>query len=1357
MSSTPFQGHPGPFIKANVIPKNVNVTAAAKALGVGRPALSNLLNGKSALSPEMAAKIEKTFGANAKNLLELQSAFDEPSNSSTAITKSSLPYIPPFLQVKANDITKWSGSISSRTRFAVLLRMLVHSTCGSLALVDFPGNDDGERPGWDGVVEADEGNPWIPAGRSGWEFGVTSEYASKATRDYDKSVKALSAADRKEMTFVFVTPHRWNNKEKWETERRSKGHWKDVRVLDVSNLEQWLEQSLPAQTWFANETGCEYEGTLSLDRCWTKWNADCEPSFTTDLFDEAISTTGKHLADRLVNNSDRTARLAADSIEEGLAFLHALFNDDEGDLAKLRDRVIVFTKPGALAKLAAKTSTFIPVVISRKVEKELSETGIRLGGIVIAPRTTEGVEVDIVLEPLSGGAFRKGLEKMGLCRDEISRLSNESGRSLTVLRRRLSTSDAIRTPDWSNQSELAKCLFPFLLAGAWNTRNEADCIVLCQLASVQGYQEVEDHFAKLLSLNSPPVWAIGSFRGVVSKIDALYAISRWISEDDLKRFFEVADLVLSERDPSLDLPEEDRWAANVYNKTREISALLRDGIADSLALLTMHGSNLFFKRTGLNPEVLCAKVVHDLLEPLNADTLESQASDLPIYAEAAPETFLSILEKDLKTSCPVVFSLVRPAQSGLFGGTPRTGLLWALENLAWSPRHLPRVVEILTTLSKIELDDNWVNKPAESLRSIFRSWLPQTGANLELRIALLKRLISEHPNVAWTVCRAELDASPGFASPNHKPRWRDDAFGYGEGPTNKERNDFVLFCIESALSWPSYSTEILSDIIGFEDFLNDEHNNQLWGVVRDWGSTASDEDRAILREKIRTTSRRTQRRKKREDRNAENDTRRTKFARGVYEALEPNDLIQKHSWLFRKHWVPEAWDEIEDDVDYRKRDERIQDLRIDAAREVYAEKGFSGLIELASLGEASWIVGRCIGRIILKIKVRCDFVQFSVSEGSLPETFLLRQLLGGFFTEIGAKDTCRILSVISAEVETETQVALYCLAPFEMDTWSKVGEFDVVFQDSYWKTVSPNWMHHSEEDLRYAVSKLLEKERPSAGFQLVYLDLKLIASDQLYQLLLDMTTSNEESGTIQSTQAYSIKKAIKLLTSRNSHTQSELALLEFRYLGLYRNNKEEATSLEKEISENPSIFCDAVEIAYKRDDGTSDKDDVENLEGVAGNAYRLLDALKRIPGRGEDGIVDAKHLEEWIVEARRLCSQKGRSDIADYQIGELLSHAEEGTDSVWPCETVRAVMDRQMTDSMARGFYIGTKNSRGAHFRGEGGTQERELSAKYGAWASAIEYEYQNMALALRRIADSYLEQADYQDNEAAIRKRLRY
>jgi addiction module HigA family antidote len=58
--------HPGKFIKTEVLPPGLSVKAAAELLGVGRPALSNLLNGNAALSSEMALRIEKTFGVSQK-------------------------------------------------------------------------------------------------------------------------------------------------------------------------------------------------------------------------------------------------------------------------------------------------------------------------------------------------------------------------------------------------------------------------------------------------------------------------------------------------------------------------------------------------------------------------------------------------------------------------------------------------------------------------------------------------------------------------------------------------------------------------------------------------------------------------------------------------------------------------------------------------------------------------------------------------------------------------------------------------------------------------------------------------------------------------------------------------------------------------------------------------------------------------------------------------------------------------------------------------------------------------------------------------------------------------------------------
>lgn len=69
--------HPGPWLKHNCIePHRLTVTAAAAHLKVTRVALSNLLNGKAALSPDMAMRFEDAFGIKAETLLRMQAAYD---------------------------------------------------------------------------------------------------------------------------------------------------------------------------------------------------------------------------------------------------------------------------------------------------------------------------------------------------------------------------------------------------------------------------------------------------------------------------------------------------------------------------------------------------------------------------------------------------------------------------------------------------------------------------------------------------------------------------------------------------------------------------------------------------------------------------------------------------------------------------------------------------------------------------------------------------------------------------------------------------------------------------------------------------------------------------------------------------------------------------------------------------------------------------------------------------------------------------------------------------------------------------------------------------------------------------------
>ena len=69
--------HPGSVVFSECIePLGITITQAASALGVTRTTLSELVNGKRGISPEMAIRLDKAFGGGAETWFRLQAAFD---------------------------------------------------------------------------------------------------------------------------------------------------------------------------------------------------------------------------------------------------------------------------------------------------------------------------------------------------------------------------------------------------------------------------------------------------------------------------------------------------------------------------------------------------------------------------------------------------------------------------------------------------------------------------------------------------------------------------------------------------------------------------------------------------------------------------------------------------------------------------------------------------------------------------------------------------------------------------------------------------------------------------------------------------------------------------------------------------------------------------------------------------------------------------------------------------------------------------------------------------------------------------------------------------------------------------------
>lgn len=1364
--------HPGQYVRESVlIPKKLSVVAAAKLVGVGRPALSNFLNGHVSATPDMASRIEVAFGLPAQRLLDMQAVYDATQTKAKGAPANAMPYVAPFLSIKATDIEAWIvRNIPARTRLSVLLRTVVNSTCSGISKIDFPGNDDAERPGWDGHIETTQATPWIPEGISGWEFGTNQDIKSKADGDFIKSVRGTGNAERSQTTFVFVTPRHWPGKADWVNEKKAERQWRDVRAYDSSDLEQWLEQSIAGQTWFANETLRPSKGVRSLDKCWADWADVASPPLAESLFTPAIDGAKRAMLSRLSTMAGEPIVIAADSVEEALAFLAHLFGPAGGDeFARLRERVLVFGEPSVLPILAQGTKDFIVVAANRKVEVELGPVATSMLTVVIYPRNAANASPCVILEPLTYDAFRSSLAGMGYGPDDITKYSNESGRSLTVLRRRLASVPAVRTPEWAADHETAARLIPFLFIGAWNSTNSTDQTVLTLLTNEEPYEILEKACQRLAGLNDAPLWSVGTYRGVISKIDLLFAIAGSITSSDLQRYFDLAKLVLSEDDPKLDLPESDRWAAAIHGKSREFSSTMREGMSETLVLLAVYGNDLFRNRLGFDCELAVKRLVEYLLKPIKTRILEANQRDLAAYAEAAPDTFLSILEDDLRSAHPETYGLMRPVDTGIFGGgCARSGLLWALEGLSWNPDTLLRAALVLAQLAEIEINDNWGNKPIRSLESIFRAWMPQTAADHDTRVRVIKQLAVKFPKVAWKICIRQLVTGQQVGDYSHKPRWRNEGHGYGE--PFKKRAPVLAFMqemVDMALNWNGcYTQEMLCDLIQHLHDLPAKHQTEVWHLVTSWvHAGASDADKALVREKIRVTvmSRRGAKRFKKAD-----SLKLMDDAKITYQTLEPSDLINKHEWLFRQHWVDESADELHDeDINFEEREKRVTTLRTDALREIIESRGLSGIINLAERGNAAQQIGWLTTAELLTDEEIPAFLLTALLTVTNGQTWAKKNLIAGALRSLIDEKKCvSILRKIKQDVSDSDFVRLLVLAPFRRSTWLIVDTLDEPHRFVYWSDVAPEWIRNADEENKEAVERLLVSQRPRAAFACVHFKLASLSPELLFRLMSEMVKESKDQPGDYQLDRHLIEKAFALIDKYPALTLEQKAGLEFAYIEILSEpwSKQEGygiPNLQKYVEEHPELFVQAIVWTYKRRDEGEDPPEFkvvpEKIQHFAKRGHELLEGLDRMPGHDEFGELQANRLAAWIKTVRDACTELGRLEIADESLGKLLSGAPVGKDGIWPCEAVRQVMEDLHSKNVINGAHTGLYNSRGVTWRGEGGAQERALAEKYRVWANALQYSHPFVAIELLLdMVKTYEHEANREDTEAGIKRRLR-
>ena len=305
---------------------------------------------------------------------------------------------------------------------------------------------------------------------------------------------------------------------------------------------------------------------------------------------------------------------------------------------------------------------------------------------------------------------------------------------------------AILPADWNVHPD-ATLLAQLSLIGSWDGNSPYDMDVLSEFFG-ENYEVLISKVREILHTSNSPISFKNGQWEVLNRLELLRDLGSRILDQDLSRLKSAVLCVLEERDPIFNLKKEERFSAPFSHNGSDMkhSLLIRNGLLEGLALVSNNPTFI----SNLSESRLLAisdSTVHELLK--NADYIlwGSLNDQLPLLAEVSPNMFIISLEESISITPSPFIELFDQENDSFTGQNYLTGILWALEILAWDQTYLVRSCVALAGLAEIDPGGNWSNRPANSLAKILLPWLPQTIASVEKRLAAVKTLNREYPTI----------------------------------------------------------------------------------------------------------------------------------------------------------------------------------------------------------------------------------------------------------------------------------------------------------------------------------------------------------------------------------------------------------------------------------------------------------------------------------------------------------------------------------------------------------------------------------------------------------------------------------
>lgn len=1246
--------------------------------------------------------------------------------------------------INALELGQWADTLQGRDKLPELVADLIWATAPRVRRLRFLHGDMGQVRGFDGYLDVDATSPFVPDGRSIWEFGTNGAGKTKAEGDYSKRTKEVTAADRAKCILVIVSPRTWDTPqvkvEDWLDEKNKLGEWKRVVYLDGPLLEDWLAQSPAVASRWARHAfkRAPKHGVLSTDEFWESFSHRFDPALVEDVLLAGREPQADDLLRNLTQGSGRLA-FSADTTDEVIAFAVAAIRKAPEQVRKSLEARTLIVETEEAARYLVNTSNliYLPRLAARSCVGLLKTSGPTVISAGAEDKKNDHVELARPTSIQLGKAFTG----MGMSESEGYEAARTCGRSLAVLARQKPSGTA-ELPKWAGDAD---ALIPAMLAGAWICDVEHDQQILSSF-SQKPYDETEDELLRFLVMQDSPIERIENLWATKAPVDAFLHLAHRVGRRHLEQFKAALIAVFQTAAASHKPPTADEPFVLHSNREQNTShsEQLRTGLMTTLLHMAVLHKHAGFKVAGGNPQTFVDDLVR-LIPGLSSDStlMASLNQNLVLLAEASPGPFLDALERQLEGASPSILPIFDEHPGMLTPVTYHCGLLWALEVIAWDANYFERSVLCLAKLAAIDPGGKLSNRPINSLRAIFLSWGPSTSVRTKRRLAALQSTVNTVPSISWPLLASLLPSSGDISSPTEKPKFReyeqdlDETLTYGlvweseakiielaveAAGSLSERWIILINSLQNFQQDPFESTvERLAEVLGTA---NTDDRTQIWKALNVYvkhHQTYSSTNWAMSGEKIE------------------------RLTPLIYQ-YAPETLVEKYTWLF-DDWTPPVDGIDDEDADHIQ---LVENARLQAVKAVYETLGVEGILQLAGRAKISQFV------ISSALHLELSYEEhFSLFSGLLTSTTQELYLAAGLVLADGIersgkkwKEQARS-ALLGSGLPADRIVTVIERIPEKKSTWLYIESFGDEIARTYWirKSPYPLPLEVSTDELFYAVKKYREVGRPVAALSAVSRRIGEIPTEEVVSLLMDgVAEHNTNAGAQLATSFFDPEKAIMELAKRSDITQEQLASLEFAYLPMLRKDPK---ALHRMLLEQPNFFMQLVCLVFRAKG--ADRVEASALEkSRATTAYQLLKSLKTLPGQTEQE-VNQSVLLMWCSELQNLAKEQNRQDITEQLIGQLLAHAPMSSkDGAWPHEAVRYVIETLASSQVELGIRIERANMRGVFSKafGEGGDQERTLAQQAQEWAKAS-LDFVRTHAMLELIAQSWLQDAERADTMA--------